>query len=160
MTTPDIDTVATYGGVLTNAWPVEDPTTDQDADGMNACKASTAAMTHTAARAWARFTSDPTTPAFALTNPHDSMWGNDLSVRPTLARTGAGVYTLTWPSTVTDELGATHALNLRFAKACFENQAAIANAEVTAVNVVTVRLWNLAGAAADFTGKMVLVEVG
>ena len=77
-----------------------------------------------------------------------------------LARTGTGVYTLTWPSTVTDELGVSHALNLRWATASFENQAAFASAEVTAVNVVTIRLFNTGGAAADFNGKVVLVGAG
>lgn len=160
MTAPDIDTVATYGGALENAWPIEDPNTDQDADGLNECKASTAAMTHTSARCWARFTSDPTTPAFPSTNPHDSHWGSTLAVRPTLARTGVGVYTLTWPSTVTDELGETHSVNLRWAKASLENQAAVVCAEATSVVLVTIKLFDMAGAAADYAGKVIFVEAG
>ena len=163
MTAPDIDSLDTYGGALANYSPVTDPETDQDADAMNQCKASTAAMTHTASRCWARFISGDTfvvTPDFTSQNSHDSMWGSLLAVRPVLARTGTGVYTLTWPSTVTDELGVSHALNLRWATASFENQAAFASAEVTAVNVVTIRLFNTGGAAADFNGKVVLVRAG
>lgn len=160
MTAPDIDTVDNYGGILSNYAPVEDPTTDQDADGMNECKASTAAMTHTATRAWVRIVSQAATPTFPATNVHDSMWGSDLSVRPTPAYTSPGVYTLTWPTTVTDELSASHSLNFRWAKGHAENQACVVCVEVTTSNSVTVRLFDMAGAAADFAGKVLLIEVG
>jgi len=163
MTAPDVDTVADYGGALENYAPVEDPTTDQDADAANEWKASTAAMTHTASRAWVRFTSGDgfvVDPDFTSTNSHDSMWGNDLSVRPTLTRTGTGVYELEWPSDVTDELGESHALNFRWAKASLENQAAVVCAEPTTVNKATIRLFDMAGAAADYNGKVIFVEVG
>ena len=160
MTAPDIDTVADYGGALENYAPVEDPTTDQDADAANEWKASTAAMTHTATRAWVRMVSQAATPTSPSTNLYDSMWGSDLSVAPTFARTGVGVYTITWPATVTDELGEPHALNIRWGRGSLENQAAVVCVEPTTVNSVTVRLFDMAGAAADYAGKVILVEVG
>lgn len=163
MPLPDIDTVDTYGGELVDYAPVEDPTTDQSGEGLNALKSTSASLTHTAARAWARFQGGDGfifVPDFTATNSHDANWGNDLGVRPVLARTGTGVYTLTWPSTVTDELGEAHAVNFRWAKASFENQAAVVNAECTAVNVVTIRVWDMAGAAADYNGKVIFVEAG
>ncbi len=163
MTLPDVDSVDNYGGILANYAPVEDPTTDQDADAMNVMKASVAGVTHTVARAWARFKSGDgfvVAPEFTATNSHDANWGSDLSVRPALARTGVGVYTLTWPSTVTDELGANHSLNLRWVFASLENQAAVVCAEMTSTTLATIRLFDMAGAAADYNGKVILVRAG
>jgi hypothetical protein len=94
-------------------------------------------------------------------NAHESQWG--VSVAPTIARTGVGVYTITWPATVTDQLGNTQALNLRFVAAISPGGAFAGNilqASVTAPNVVTVYQVQMGGgtpAAADSTGQVFTV---
>lgn len=160
MTIPDVDSVDDYGGALTNAFPVTDPTTDQDADAMNECKASTAGMTHTAARAWCRFVAG-TSPTLATLNSDDAVWGNALADKPAPGHSSTGVYAVTWPTSTEDELGASHTTNLRWARASIEGSTlAFAQANVSASNVVTVRTWNAAGSANDLTGITILVEAG
>lgn len=160
MTCPDIDALATYGGALNNYMPVTDPTTDRDATAANQAYASAAAMTHTSRRCWARFVGSATTPTLQVTAGHDSHWGSASGVKPTLARTGAGVVTLTWPATVTDELGVVHTLNLRWAKCCNEDADGFFRAKVTSANVVTVTMSDTTHAASDFAGNGIFVEAG
>ena len=88
------------------------------------------------------------------------MWGSSSGVKPTLARTSAGVYTLTWPTTVTDQLGASHNVNLRWAKASCEDAAGFFRAKVTSPNVVTVTCTDTSNAANDFAGDVIFVEAG
>jgi hypothetical protein len=161
LTLPDTDSFATYGGSLQNYAPVEDPTTDRDALAANQAYASIAAATHTVARAWARFVTSATTPSLATTNGNDANWGNSLGVQPTPARVSTGVFTLTWPSTIVDENGGTHTVNLRRAFAQPEG-ATLYNAQalVTAPNIVTVYTFTAAGSANDIAGVTVHVEVG
>lgn len=160
MTFPDIDTINTYGGGLFNYSPVEDPTTDRDAAAMNEALESVAEVTHTAARCWARVVLGAS-PALANVNGSDAGWGNASPSPPTPAHSGTGVYTVTWPAVVTDGLGATHNLNLRWARASLEGSTfGFAQASATSANVVTVNCGNSAGAANDLSGVVLLVEAG
>jgi hypothetical protein len=165
MTCPDVSDIADYGvpdggfkdgeGIA-----VEDPTTDQPADGANATFNDTASMTHTADRAWARFTAGAS-PTIVSTNGHDAMWGSLSGVKPTPAKTATGTWTLTWPSTVQDQLGATHTTNLRKARASVEGSVLkFVQCKVTAPNVVTVYGFDTTFAANDLTGITILVEAG
>lgn len=154
MTLPDVDTLAgSLGGTMQNYSPVEDPNTDLDAAYDNRARCDVAMMTHTATRAWARITLAATTGAMVLV-AHDAQWGNSAPVAPALARTGTGVFTLTWPSAVNDELAASHTVNLRGVHRPNVRGATLYHvlAEVTAANVVTVRAFNSAGAASDAAG--------
>lgn len=162
MTAPDIDSLATYGGALNNYAPVTDPTTDRDAAAANQAYASAAAMTHTSRRCWARFVGAASTGALALqvTNGHDSHWGSASGVKPTFVRTSAGIVVLTWPATVTDEIGVVHTLNLRWARCANEDADGFFRAKVTSPNVVTVTMSTTAAAASDFVGNGIFVEAG
>lgn len=162
MTTPDVTDAAEYGlpdGGFKNGegLAVVDPTTDQDAVAASAALNDTAQMTHTADRAWVRFTAG-TSPAVVT---HDAMWGSLSGVKPTPVHTGTGTWTLTWPVTVQDQLGNSHAVNLRKARVRVEGSTlAFVQCSVTAPNVVTVYGFNTGFAANDLTGLTLCVEAG
>lgn len=157
MTLPEIDDLATFGGELNNYSPVVDPTTDRDAAAMNIALADVAGMTQTCVRAWAAFVGHGATPTDPASNIHGAVWGNTAPVKPTPARTGSGVYTVTWPSSVTDELGESHTVNLRRGWAQVEGATAY-HAQVSfSANVATVRVFDMAGAANDAVGATIVV---
>lgn len=128
MPIPDIADADSYGGagLLDYAGQaVVDDTTDRGADGVNPLVADVAAMTHTAVRAWAKFTPSGTgTPAIGA---NDACWdgakddgGISLNAAPTALRLSTGAYKITWPVSVYDEVpeGAPgyvgpHTVNLR-----------------------------------------------
>lgn len=172
MTLPDISSLDDYGGPKANYAPITDPTTDEDAADRNRYACDVAMMTHTAPRAFVRFVaangSAPTDPA---SNVHDAQWGSTVSVKPAVARTGEGVWTVTWPSTVDDELtdedtalggGETHTTNIRAAIAQATAVAGVlkhAVAEITSANVVTVRGFLADGTADDIAGSTITVVI-
>lgn len=134
---PDIATLANdLGGTLVNYAPVEDASTDLDASFDNGSRNNVAMMTHTAPRSWARVTTGANTGAMVLVS-NDAMWGN--SVPPTKAFVSLGTFTLTYPTSVNDELGVAHTLNLRWATINHRSAAAffLVQAAVTAANVIT-----------------------
>ena len=159
MVLPDIDDVDSLGGQKQNQHPVEDPTTDLDAADHNAIVANVAAATHTNIRAWMRFTTAATTGALVLED-HDSVWGNAIGVAPTMARVSAGVFDITWPAAVVDELGVSHTPNFRepwvnVRGATLRQK----QATVTAPNVVRVYTALANGTADDIVGSSVGVLV-
>lgn len=150
------DALATYGGQLFDYSAVIDPTRDRPASGANAAYAAVAGMTHTAIRAWVSMTVNGTaTPTLIA---HDARWGNALAVQPTLARSSPGIYTVTWPANVSDEIpigypgytGPTPTAlrggwaNLRIVATAFDLFVA-----ATSANVATVTCFNVSGSAAD-----------
>lgn len=158
MTLPNTATFDTYGVRKSNYAPVEDPSTDEDADDRNEYVNDVASMTHTALRAWYAFVGHGTTPTDATSNVHDAVWGNDVSVKPTPAHSATGVYTITWPTSINDELDVDYSVNLRHAWANVEGSTLyFVQCTVTAPNVVTVRVFNAAGAADDAVGVTISV---
>jgi hypothetical protein len=150
MTLPDIDDVNSLGGILQDETDITDPLTQISADFDNKKRANVAMMTHTSIRAMRSFVagSPPTDPLTLLV--HDAQWGNDAAVKPSLTRNGVGDYTVTWPTDVDDELNESHTLNFRRAFAAVDGATAyITTATVTSANVVQVRIFDAAGAAAD-----------
>lgn len=161
MTLPNVAALATYGGAKQNAAPVEDPTTDRDAGDANKAFADAAAMTHTVMRAWVRIVGSASAPALAVVNGHEAVWGNLPAVAPTIGRTTTGDWTVTWPSSITDELGNAIALNLRCAlHPNIEGDKGFASATITSPNIARVQLWNSSGTASDFAGTTIWVGVG
>src|SRR4051812_11244544 len=105
---PNSASYSTYGGEKTDYQPVEDPTTDRSADEVDEALADTSAMTRMIPRAFVTFQTNGTTCTVVA---HDAVWGNDVSVAPTVTRIGLGAYDVTWPTTVTDARGNVRAVN-------------------------------------------------
>lgn len=154
MPLPDVDDIDTLGGSKTNFSEVEDPTTDLDAEEHNVAINDLAMLTHVSTRAWAKITLAATTGAMTL-DDHDAMWGDTVGVAPVQARSSGGVYTLTYPTTVLDELGDSHTLNLR---AAWVNVRSATRqriqCQVTAANVITIYTYNSSDAATDSTSQI------
>lgn len=170
MPLPDISSLASLGGAIANYAPVTDPTTDEDAKYRNRYVTDVAAMGHTAARAWVRFVGvSGSTPADPASNVHDAVWGSSVGVKPVVTRASTGVWAVTWPTTVSDELtssdpslggGVTHTVSVRFAVAqatAFGGALRHAVAEVTSANVVTVRGFLADGTVSDLSGSTITV---
>ena len=145
MVLPDRDSLSTFGGALANYSDPVDPTTDEDAEWRNKYVANVAMMTHTVTRA-ARSFLGSTGGVTQIADPstgfvHDAVWGDGAGVKPTPSYVTTGTYELTWPSTVTDELGTTHAVSIRRAWASVESSDGtlrLAEAKVSASQRVTV----------------------
>lgn len=156
---PEVDDLDTYGGPKSDEGPIESPTTQLSGPEYTRLAASVAGMTHTGIRAWVRFVTAATTGAMVLTS-HDAGWGNTAPVTPLLARTGTGVFTITWPTSVNDELSLPHTVNIRTVLhpvvegSTFGQTAKLA---ITAPNVVTVYTFS-SGAANDIVGATVGVQ--
>lgn len=172
MPLPDISSIDDFGGPIANYAAVTDPTTDEDAKFRNRYACDVAMMGHTAPRAFVRFVAvDGGAPTDPATFVHDALWGSALAVKPVVARTGEGVWTVTWPTTVDDELtaddpslggGVTHSVNIRFAAPFCTAVAGVlkfVTAEVTSPNVVTVRGFLAAGTADDIAGSTITVLI-
>ena len=146
---PSISDLASFGGPKSNLTQVVDPVTDEDADDRNAAFANAAAVSHTLWRAWCSFYADnpPTDPVGTV---HDAVWGGDVSVKPTVARTSAGLFTVTWPATITDLFAQSQSVSMRGSGALvnFAGTGGIVPHAITernaSPNVVTVRLYDLA----------------
>lgn len=138
MTLPAIDDLASVGGAINDYRPVPDPTVERAANHDNIIAANAVSATRTLTRAFASFTLG-TTPALVQ---HDAVWGTGSGVAPVVARTGTGVWTITWPATVNDALGVSQAVNLRGPWVSYGGLGTttflLASVERTAPNVLTV----------------------
>lgn len=135
---------------------VVDPTTDQGAAQFNVSAADLAQLTRLGGRAWCQITTSATTPTLVK---HNAMWGNGGGVAPVIARSGAGIFTVTFPATVTDPLGNSVTINLQDAHASIvgSSLAGFVQCAVTAANVVTVYTFTTGFAVNDIAGTTVRV---
>jgi hypothetical protein len=157
---PGVDSIEDYGGVKEDYAPVEDNSTDESADHRNLYAANVAGLTQTAPRALCRFVGHAVTPTDPASNVHFAVWGNDLAVKPTVAHSATGIYTITWPTTVTDELGEEHTVSLATGWANTEGSTLYhVQVTITSSNVATVYVFNAAGAASDAAGVTFAVFV-
>jgi hypothetical protein len=163
MPLPDIDSAVAIGA---NAWmdaePVVDPTTELPAATMKTIAANATAITHTATRACVLFQcATYTSGDQAITVlDHDAVWGNHESVAPTVVQSeSAGAYVITWPETVTDELGNTHVVNCRFPRVHLYTYVHNAYAMVSVFTANTIRVSaHLADSYSSLNGARILVE--
>ncbi len=155
---PGSSTFGSYGAPYSNASSIENPTTDLPAPLANQFMADCAGMTRTATRAWARFTAAASTGAMTL-NDYDTTWGEVFTnVAPVEARSSTGVFTLTFPQTITDSLGNTYTVNFRRAAVSVEGSTLyLAQCSVTAANVITCYVFNTSFAANDAVGAVLHV---
>jgi hypothetical protein len=124
MTLPDVDTLSTLGGALYDYSPPIDPTTDRGAAAANPAYANAAMATHTLCRFFCRFNPTGGAPVLAATGTQwDAVWEAATATAPVLAHSSTGIYTITVPATVADEIPAGlpgynssgHAVNFRTA---------------------------------------------
>lgn len=156
MTFPSIDTIATYGGELTDyGTSIVDATTDRAAADANKAYGSIAALTHCSPQAIIQFTGHATTPVLVS---WEAAWKTSSATAPTPAHTGTGVYTLTFPTTFVDELGDTQTTNFRWAigQSLSSTRYGV-QCVVTAANVITVYTYNAGGTANDATVDHVIM---
>jgi hypothetical protein len=155
---PDIDTIATLGGKLQNYAPVADPLTDLAADLDNNNRCDTAMMTRLAQKSWCAITLAATTNAIVLL-AHEAQWGNGGAVAPVPAHVSTGIYRVTYPATVEDELGNSHTLNFRWGEGHVRGSAAYTvNVVPVAPNMLMVYVQNYSGALADAAGTSIDVK--
>lgn len=162
--------IDSYGGPKANYSVVTDPTTDEDAAHRNRYVCDVGMMMLTAPRGFVRFvTANGATPSDPVSNVHAALWGSAVGVKPVVARTGEGVWTVTLPATVGDDLtlegeelggGVTHTVSVRAAIAQASPVAGVlkhAVADVTSANVITVYGYLANGTADDIPGSTVTV---
>lgn len=157
MTAPDADSLATYGGARSNYGDLDsiDPSTDLGAAEFNLLACTAAMNSRMATRAEVVFTGHATTPVYTS---HEAVWKGTTATAPTIARSGAGIFTATFPSTVLDELGVSHTLNLTRAWGQAEGTTSYNVQCSAAANVITVRVFlDSSGAANDAAGVTLVV---
>lgn len=157
MALPDQATGAdNYGTPYQNERPVEDPTTEPDAGAINEALVDTAACTRMICRARVTFTGlTYTSGSQSITvDNHNAVWGSSDGVKPTIVQTAAGIYVVTWPATVVDELGDTHTLNMIMPLEPMTIDATLSRVKVTAftANTLSLKAFNAAGSANSLNG--------
>lgn len=157
---PDVDSISAYGGAKADYAPVEDASTDLSADEWNLIAANMAGLTQTAPRAWCAFVGNASTPTDPGSNVHGAVWGNTAGVKPVVARTGTGTYTITWPTTVSDPLNVSHTLAIRRGWGQAEGSTFYhVQVTPTAANVATVHVGTTGGSMSDAIGVTIVVYV-
>jgi hypothetical protein len=152
-----LDPSEDLGLPYSNYAPVANPEYDPDATYFETAFCAVAGMSHTAARAWV-VVSGAAASAGLMVRDHAAAWGDTDAVKPTLARTATGAYTITWATSYVDlnptvSRQATVATNLRACHSIANRAtAAIITAYMTATggaNVCYVRTYTHAGTAAN-----------
>lgn len=158
MALPDIASLDTYGGALSNyiSAPV-DPTTDRDAGAANEAYSDTAGMTATAVRAWARFTLNGAGSPVLVS--HNANWGGAPAVAPSASHVSTGRLRVTWPATVTDSLGVVHTLSLRDGFANVRGPYIQYVGDGAGINSRDLYVFDAAGAATNGSGEAFTVYV-
>jgi hypothetical protein len=151
------ETIQGLGGVKVDQAPVKNPASQASADEYNRVLEYVAQMSRTVPRVMASF---PTTlAANPVLTDHATVWGSGIDQTPTIVRTGAGVYTVTFAASYLDGLNVSENVSFLFgwgnvAGATFAHP----QVEVTSAAVLTLRLFDAAGVATD-AGGGVLVTV-
>lgn len=145
-----------YGTPYQNERPVEDPTTEPDAAAVNEALVDTAACTRMVPRAWVKFSGlTYTSGSQSITvADHDANWGGSDGVKPTIVQNPEGTYVVTWPTTVNDELGDPHTINIRWPEEPQTVDATLSRVKVSAftANTITLKTFNAAGSANSLNG--------
>ena len=169
MTLPNSSSINAYGsGVLVDAVPLVDPTSEMGAAALNPLRNDVAAMTTTSPRLIFQFRGTAGVPAIASTATwtagNDSHWGNSFAVQPVFGRVSTGIYTVQLPSTVSDQIGNNNLLvNVRFGFCSMVDNPSgtpgIGMVEVTSSSTFNLRLFKLDGTSFDFAGPLFAVTV-
>jgi hypothetical protein len=151
--------IADFGGVKVDARPVKNPTSQQTANNHNNIAESVAQGTRTIKRVIVSFNTSAGAPGAITVIDNRTVWGNGASYYPAIAKTGTGVYTITYNTSYTNALGTSEAVSLVFPHGQMAGSTfGHVQVEVTSAAVLTVRVFDAAGAATDAGGsKLVTV---
>lgn len=168
MTLPNSSSINAYGsGVLVDAVPLVDPTSEIGAAALNPLRNDVAAMTTVSPRLIFQYQASATSPAVVSsatwTAGNDSVWGNANANLPIITRNSTGFYTVQLPSTVSDQIGNSNLVNIRYAK-CFliddsGTVPAIVTCTVISASTFRIKQYLAAGSLSDFAGSLFVVEV-
>lgn len=161
MSLPDSDSLSTYIGApqLIDFSAVVDPNTDVSAAGLNQALCTLAMSSLTIPRAIVSFVDTGSTLAFSY---QQAVWGNDFSVQPTLGNSGTGLYSITWPATVSDQLAISHSVNLVqviSAQVMTTGAPYFCSAALSSSNSVSIRIHNASASLATPTGLPITIVV-
>jgi hypothetical protein len=153
----DPRTIETYGGVFDDAEPVEDPTVEQSADYANRLHEDVAQLTRTTFKAWVKFVptgvAAPTTVVASAGRSHMGTGGGNL---PTIAKTGTGTYTITYPASWTDDTDEDEDISFidGFAMVNGGNADVGSTAQIVSIiaNVVVIKVYDETFTLADLSG--------
>lgn len=165
MSLPNRSTLSTFGGSgklnYANV-PPANPVTDFDNPSLAKALSDVAGLGLTSPRFWARITLSTTTGGLVLNN-WKAVWQNVTTTTPILARSGTGIFTITLPTTVSDEYSSSVGtpslitVNLSSAQCTLEEATpGFTNAQASG-NVITLRTFNAGGSANDLDTLVVFV---
>lgn len=164
MTLPNSSSINAYGsGVLVDAVPLVDPTSEMGAAALNPLRNDVSAMTATAARAIFQFVGDATSGIASTatwTAGFDSVWGNSAAVQATVQASTGGKYLITFPASVSDQIGNNILVNIRNAKATIGG-ASLGTAVVTITSASTfeIQLYDSVNTPTFLPNSLIFVEV-
>lgn len=103
------------GGTKSDYAPIVDASTDRAADDVNKVFCSVAEMSRMCPRFWCKVTTTATGPTATIV-AWEAVWKGSTPTVPVLTYTGlTGVWEITLPTSVNDEMGNSHYVNLRAA---------------------------------------------
>lgn len=144
-------TIADFGGAKVDAEPVANPTSELAANHYSDLAESVAQGTRTIDRAVVSFATALANPITATLNR--TVWGSGALYTPTISRTGAGVYTLTYSASYVNGLGVTETVNLITAHGQVDGATfGLVQCTRTSATVITARIFDAAGAPTDLGG--------
>lgn len=155
--------INSYGGVFIDAEAVGDPSSEIAASVDNRIHEDVAQMTRVTKRVLLKFTTTAAAAVVAVTPHADgrTVWGVGASFDPTtLNKTATGVYVATYPTTFDDSLvgttsdsvSETETVNFTFGFGNVEGTAYGMVSVTPLNNVLTIRVWDAAGAPTDLAG--------
>lgn len=122
--------LSTYGLTnAANAAPVKNPNTDWDASYAKRMGMHVAQSTRSWCKAHFSFTTAGANGVRTASNVY-TLWGEGASFSPTITRTGAGVYTIVWPASFTNEMSETETLSFTKAHASLSSSTIVGFANI------------------------------
>lgn len=156
MTTPRDQN--SYGGVFVDRAPVAVPTQEQSSFFANRANCDLAQLTRTTERAFVLFTTlTDAGPVAATVTAGRSHMGSGSGALPFVEKTATGLYTVTYPTSFVDELGATENISFLSGKPHLQAPTApgFVFVDTIAGSVVNLKVYNTSFALADLAGTTV-----
>jgi len=152
-------TIADFGGAKVDARPVKNPTSQLAADDYSDLAETVAQGTRIIDRVIVSFNTSAAAPGAITVVGNRTVWGNGATYYPVIAKVSNGVYTVTYNTTYTNSLGVAETVSLVFPHGQMAGSTfGHVQVEVTSAAVLTVRVFDAAGAATDAGGsKLVTV---